>query len=307
MSKINTKRVLVVSGVLLAISAAPSAFAQALKATAGPAMRTTSVVGILPPPPPIPIPPAPTQSPLDSRLYTNYMISNAYTYLNWVECGATLETEGCYASGSLGPFGKIGAMMADQETVNSAAGTITQNIYVVDEATGGGTGVTLYVYQKTDAITATSDTTRIALTNTMSLPLIGGINATTYMAANANCIFIGTNQSASATRIQKSNFGSQQVGGFSPPINVSSITTDRYGNVTVTFGGGSSSGGTGFISFDSHGNSTEDGGGADFMLNATNGVSTGNGNGAIISAATKPDYAQRLHVRLKQPTSQVSH
>lgn len=296
-SKINTKHALIACSLLVAVSATTSTFAQALKITTGPTTRANPI-GILPPPP-LQIPLSPPQ-PLDSGLYTTYTIWNSYTNLNWIVCGSTKQSEGCYDSGSLGPFGKIGAVIAGRETTDYSAGTVTQNIYVVDEASNGGTGVALYVYQKTDVITSSFDTSTTALINAMPLSLTGGTDAITYMAGNDNCLFIGTNKSAYAVKVQKSNFASSMVGGFSPPSDVSSITTDRYGYVTVTFG--SSNASSGFYTFGPSCNLSEDGGGGDFMLNPTNGVSTGS-TGNIISAVVKPNFAARLQVHPKQQTT----
>lgn len=301
MSRINIKYALIASSLLFAINTTPAVFAQAMKTTVGPTI-TSNPIGILPPRPlPIPVPQG-TPQPLDSKLYVTYTIWNSYTNLDWVECGSTTESEGCYDSGRLGPFGKIGAIIEDNESTNYNTGTVTQNLYIVDQATGGGTGVTLYVYQKTDVITQSFDQTSIVLTNTIPLSLTGGIDATTYMAGNENFLFIGTNKSTYALEFQKSNFVSGMVGGFSPPENVSSITTNRYGYVTVTFGNSNAS--SGFYTFDPSGHLAEDGGGDDFMLNTTNGLSTGNSN--IISAATEPNFSARLQVHPRRSTPQVN-
>ena len=91
------------------------------------------------------------------------------------------------------------------------------------------------------------------------------------MAANAKFLFIGTNQSPTALKVQKGTYAITQIGGFSPPINVTSITTNKYGYATVTFGSfnGPSNG---FVVFDPSGNSNEEGGGASFILNTAQAV-----------------------------------
>jgi hypothetical protein len=91
------------------------------------------------------------------------------------------------------------------------------------------------------------------------------------MAANNKFLFIGTNQSPQAVEIQKGTFSITQVGGFSPPINVSAITADQYGYVTITFGS-FSSGDNGFVVLGPKGELEEDGGGASFMLNTVQAV-----------------------------------
>jgi hypothetical protein len=104
----------------------------------------------------------------------------------------------------------------------------------------------------------------VTLTKTADLSLTGGTTALTSMAANSKFLFIGTSQTPYAIMLQKSAFAVAQVGGSSPPINVSAITADAYGYVTITLG--SFSGGeTGFYVFGPTGAFQEDGGGAAFM------------------------------------------
>ncbi|RDD81214.1 hypothetical protein DVJ77_12890 [Dyella tabacisoli] len=196
----------------------------------------------------------------------------------------------------MGPFGRAGALIEGNESVDATTSTVTRNIYVVDEAAGSGAGVTLYVYKKTDVVGPLFDTVTISLTNTITLPLTGGLSAKTYLAADDGFLFIGTNQSPFAVRVQKSNLAISQIGGFSPPINVSSITSNKYGYVTVTFGG--IGGSDGFYVFAPNGNVTEDGGGADFMVSNSTGLSTAN------LAATSAIPAVRMHIQLKDVAPQ---
>jgi hypothetical protein len=112
------------------------------------------------------------------------------------------------------------------------------------------------------------------------------------MAANAGFLFIGTDKSPEAVRVQKSNFAILQVGGFSPPVNVTSITADKYGFVDVTFGG-FLNGENGFVQFGPNGAGVEDGGGAEFLLSTVLGISTKS------LPASEPAPASRLVVRPK--------
>jgi hypothetical protein len=238
---------------------------------------------------------APSTAP-DATLYTSYFSGSGYQNISWVVCGSTTSTEGCYDSGSLGPFGRAGAIIEGNPSANLKTSTVTRYIYVVDIASGsGGNAVTLYVYKKTDSVSSSFDTTTVKLTNTVSLPLTGGSKALCSMAANQGFLFIGTDQSPDAVRVQKSNLSMAQFGGFSPPINVTAITSDKYGYVAVTFGSGTN---TGNIEFGPNGNSVGDGGGAWFMLNTVFGVST--------SSLPASDYlpADRLVVRPKQAQKQ---
>jgi hypothetical protein len=127
--------------------------------------------------------------------------------------------------------------------------------------------------QKTDTISSSFDTVAVTLLRTISLPLTGGSTAVCSMAANAGYLFIGTDQSPQGVEVKKSTGVVTVLGGFSPPINVTSITADQYGYVTVTqgsFGGGEN----GFSVFGPTGGGEADGGGADFMVGTTNAVST---------------------------------
>lgn len=224
-----------------------------------------------------------------SDFYRTYSFWTGYTRVDMVVCGYTRDSEGCYGSAQLGPFGHAGALLGG-EPQTTHGGVTTRNLYIVDEAAGDGTAVTLNVYQETDTVNSPYATISMTLTNTIALPLKGGLGANTYMAGNAGYLFIGTDQSPFAVRVDKTNLSFDEIGGFSPPSNVSSITTDDRGYVTVTFG-------EGFYAYGPDGNLVEDGGGADYMLNTSNGLSTG--NVSTTSMISKP----RLKVRLTHAPS----
>jgi hypothetical protein len=234
-------------------------------------------------------------APIDSTLYTSYFFGSGYQTMTLVVCGSTAQSEGCYGSASLGPFGKAGAMIEGNPTYNLTTNTVTRAIYVVDSASGtSGTGVKLYVYKKTDTITSSFDTISVSLVKSVTLPLTGGATAKCSMAANTGYLCIGTDQSPQGVRVQKSNLSTVLVGGFSPPINVTSITSDKYGYVTVTFGG-FISGEDGNYVFGPNGQSEGDGGGAWFMLSTDSGLSTS----ALPPVSSSVNLAERLQVHPK--------
>jgi hypothetical protein len=205
-------------------------------------------------------------TPPDYTLYTSYYFGAGYQSVNWIVCGSTEQSEGCYGSGSLGTFGDAGALLEGNPSVSG--NTVKRAIYVVDIAAGNsGTGVNLSVYKKTDVVSSSYDTTTVTLEKTVALPLTGGAATICSMAADDAYLFIGTNQSPFAYRVQKNNLSMEQVGGFSPPSNVTSITADKYGYVTVTFGEGE-------YQFGPNGESVGDGGGAWYMLNTSVALST---------------------------------
>jgi hypothetical protein len=207
---------------------------------------------------------------IDATLYTTYSLYNNNQTLDLIVCGSTQQTEGCYGSASLGPFGNVGAMLEGSPSTNGSV--VTRLIYIVDCAAGSSSnGVDLYVYKKTDTVSAGGDTVSVTLAHTVSLPLTGGATAVCSMAANASTLYIGTNQSPQGIEVKKSTLAITKLGGYSPPINVTSITANAYGYVTVTQGNGSD---TAFAVFAPTGGEVEDGGGSDFMLDTMNAVST---------------------------------
>lgn len=206
-------------------------------------------------------------APLDSGLYTNYTIDTALQNLTWIVCGSTQGSSGCYGSGSLGPFGKIGAMIEGYPATQS--NVVTRFIYVEDVA-AGGSGVSLFVYKKIDTITTSGDTISVTLTKTVSLPLTGGSTASGFMAANKSFLFAGTDQSQAAVEVKKSNFSVTSI-SVTSGLNISSITADQYGYVTVTQGT-PTGGATAFGVWGPTGGLVEDGGGTQFMLETINGV-----------------------------------
>jgi hypothetical protein len=201
--------------------------------------------------------------PIDSTLFTNYTAGP--TQISLVVCGSLPQTEGCYGSASLGPFGRVGAMIEGNPAQSVKKGTVTRYIYVVDVTAGSGANeVALYIYKKVDTINESDDTVSVTLFKTVSLPLTGGGATVAYMAANPTFLFIGTNQDELAVEVAKKNLALTQVGEFSG-INISAITADAYGFVTLTWG--SSGGPSGFLSLAPNGSGEEDGGGAPLMLN----------------------------------------
>jgi len=207
-------------------------------------------------------------APIDATLYTTYRLITGDTSLSYSVCGSTQLSEGCYAAGNIGPFGKIGALLEGAASTNLKTNTVTRLIYVLDIAAGtAGNEVVLNVYKKTDTISPTFDTVVVTLSKTLPLALTGGSTALTSMAANNGFIFMGTDQTNFAVRLQKSNYAVTQFGGFSPPLNVTAITSNKYGYITVTFGDHT---GSGFpnatIWFGPDGAGRGDGGGAYYML-----------------------------------------
>jgi hypothetical protein len=208
---------------------------------------------------------------IDSSLFTTYTMDAQRTNLDWVVCGSTQTTSGCYSAGFLGPFGRVGAMIEGLPAQNRTKGTVTRYIYVLDIAYGSsGNGVALYVYKKVDTVTSSDDAVSVTLFQTVSLPLTGGSATVASMAANAAFLYVGTNQDDLAVQMKKNNFAITQFGEVSGPATVTAITADQYGYVTVTWitSGGSNA----FDVIGPNGQAQEGGGGASFMLNTVQAV-----------------------------------
>src|SRR5271163_5333326 len=107
---------------------------------------------------------------IDSTLYTYYNIGTDLTGISLTVCGSLPDSDGCYGSGSMGPFGRVGSMIEGNPAQNVKKGTVTRYIYVVDVASGsGGDGVALYVYKKVDTISGSDDSVAVTLYKTISL------------------------------------------------------------------------------------------------------------------------------------------
>jgi hypothetical protein len=216
--------------------------------------------------------PASASAPPDATLYTTYQTNGATVDLT--VCGSTQQSSGCYGGGILGPFVRLGALIEGNPSVNLSTNTVTRYIYALDVAAGTNSdGVDLYIYKKTDVITATFDNVTVSLFKTVSLPLPGGSSVSASMAANAKFLFIGTNRGAHSVSVQKSNFAIVESGAFSPPIPVTAITADQYGYVTVTFGKFSGFDvNNGSVVYGPDGSVQQSGGGASFTLNTNQAV-----------------------------------
>ena len=215
------------------------------------------------------VPVAPAAAPIDATLYTKYSLDIPHTNVVWSVCGSLPGSSGCYGSGNLGPFGKIGALLEGEPRTDRIAHTVTRAIYVLDVGSGPNQNeVVLYVYTRVDTITSDSDTVTVTLSQTISLPLVGGIltEVRPSMAANKQFLFIGTDQTPDAVQIDKRTFSITQLGGFSPPINPSTMTANQYGYVTLAFGELRLAN-QGFIVCDPNGNVVEQGPGSQLMFN----------------------------------------
>jgi hypothetical protein len=209
-------------------------------------------------------------APIDSMFFTTYTLSG--TNVLWEVC----SSYGCPALGSLGSFGRVGAMLEGNPVQSLKKGTVTRDIYVLDLGYGSsGNEVALYTYQKVDTPTpggGSGDTVTVKLLKTVVLPLTGGSATVASMAANSSFLFIGTNQDQQGVEVKKSNFAVTQFGVTSGQT-VTGMTIDAYGYATVISGSGTS---TGFVILGPNGVMQLEGGGPPsgppFVLNTIQAV-----------------------------------
>jgi hypothetical protein len=201
-------------------------------------------------------------------IYTTYNFYNNNTQINWVTCGATAESSGCFGSGIISGFGNVCSVL---DTIPVTKGEVTkQLLYIFDDSFNGAKTLTLDVYEKTDVTTSSANTTTFKLLKTVPLPAASTAVSKCYVAANANYIVAGTSVSLDAVEISKTSFATSALGGFSPPIPLSSILVDAQGYISVNFNG-SQAGESGFYLIGPNGAGEEDGGGNALVFNTKSG------------------------------------
>jgi len=206
-------------------------------------------------------------TPIDSAFFTVYSFDAQNTTISWVVGSGY----GIDDSGTLGPFGRVAAMIEGNPSQNLKKGTVTRDIYVVDAGYGSnGNEIALYIYQKVDQPAGELDSTTIKLLHTIVLPLTGGKSSSVSMAGNSKFLYIGTNQDEAAVQISKTNPNYQPFVGGVSGSTITSITSDQYGYVTITSGTGGFNGGASVYSPD--GQVQEAMPEAGFVLNTVQGV-----------------------------------
>ena len=218
--------------------------------------------------------PALANTPVDSTLYTTYILGPASQQIGYFVCGSTQESGGCFASGEIGPFGRVGAIIESE--ASESGDVVTRYIYVVDTASGASAdGVTLSVYKKTDTVTASFDTVVVTFVRSAALPLKGGAHANCYVAGSTTYLYVGTDKDPNAVQVSKASLKLTTISsGTSPPATrVLSISATTAEAVTIAFGGDSPSAAS-YVSYNAAGQQFEQGGGYNAYLNSEIGIST---------------------------------
>ena len=218
--------------------------------------------------------PTPAFTPVDSTLFTTYILGPSSQQIAYFVCGSTQESEGCFTSGEIGPFGRVGAIIEGQ--AREIGDVVTRDIYVIDTASGASKdGVTLSVYKKSDTVTASDDTVEVSFVRSVPLPLQGGAHANCYVAGSTTYLYVATDKGPTAVQVEKGGLELTTISYDSLPAvtRVLSISATSAGAVTVAFGGTTPSA-SGYVSYNAAGQQFEQGGGYNAYLNSEIGLST---------------------------------
>jgi hypothetical protein len=221
----------------------------------------------------------------DVNLVTEYSSADG-TGIQWIECGVLANgINGCFSSGTLHGLKKPCSITEGQEAVMNMNGQyITSTpVYVLDAGTKTGDQLTLDVYIETKNVRTNTVSTSFKLTSQVVLPVVAGPTATCAMSANNTALLAGTNVDPHAVKVTLSNLSVFQYGAFSPPINVTAITQNENGYISIQYGGGEDSG---FLLIAPDGSTSEDGGGTPFLINPAETVaisSTGEPSGVRVA------------------------
>lgn len=199
--------------------------------------------------------------PAHAQLFTTYNFSP--TQLNWITCGSIPGSSGCFGAGSVQGFGHLCAVLEDKSKSKSGSYSSKQRIYLMDNNATGKKDVVLHVFEKIIVVSGNSASTAFNKVSDVSLPLTG--SATCQAAANDAVIIAGTTTSTQAAYVVKKTLAASPFGGFSPPADVTAITSDALGYISVNFNGG-------FYLIGPKGEGEEDGGGQAYVIPQDNGL-----------------------------------
>ena len=206
-------------------------------------------------------------------LYAQFGFNQAFTQLTWSVCGSVNGSNGCYGTGTLGGFGRIGALIQGAPTVDATTGLVTRNLYVIDQAVGGGTSTTtqLRVFELDETVAAPNVTVAMKEVKRVSLPMKGGLGTQTWLVGNRNFLIVGNSADGSPYSVAKSGLAvqAQQFNG-----TLEEVTTNGYGFVETDHDTGFNPGEvTMFYTYDANLQPVDSGGGgAGYFLNTEVGL-----------------------------------
>jgi hypothetical protein len=201
---------------------------------------------------------------LDNGLFATFSASP--TSVSFSVCGQTGGSSGCFGGASLSPpFEQACAVL--QGKPRTKGDVMTRDIYVLDKRTSSSAPIMLYVYERSDTIANGFDSVSATLKKTVNLGLTGGTASHCALAGNLDYVYAATSADTVVAGMDKATYAVSDLGGFSPPATVTSITADDRGYVSLHFT-------EGFYVYDPNGNLQEDGGGAADFINQRNGWAT---------------------------------
>jgi hypothetical protein len=247
--------------------------------------------------------PAMANTRVDSTLFTTYTLGRSSQQINYLVCGSTQESSGCFTSGEIGPFGRVGAIIEGK--VRESGDVVTREIYVIDTASGvRANGVTLSVYRKTDTVTATDDTVEVSLVRSVPLPLKGGAHANCYVAGSTSYLYVATDKGPTAVQVAKGSLELTEISSATIPAatRVLSISATTAEAVTIAFGGETPSAAN-YVSYNAAGEQFEQGGGYNAYLNREIGLSTFELPAPTALAGVAPNATTRYPAVSPPPTT----
>lgn len=165
----------------------------------------------------------------DSGLFTYYSTIDS-TELNWVTCGTLPSATECYGAGHLSPFINACAIVQSVPAVLDAF-TVVRYIYVLDSGSSAD-GASLVTFKRTDTVDDYHDTISVTKEATVPLPnIVAGTGATCLMVQGLTNVYVGTTQSATAVRINRTTYDVTTLGTGNGTLT--SMTTDSYWFVTI--------------------------------------------------------------------------
>lgn len=171
---------------------------------------------------------AQTRNP-DSGLFTYYSTIDS-TVLNWVTCGTLPSATECYGAGHLGPFINACAIVQSVPAILDAF-TVVRYIYVLDSGSSAD-GASLVAFKRTDTVDDHFDMISVTKEATVPIPMIvAGTGANCLMVQNPTNVYVGTTQSATAVRVNKTTYDVTTLGIGNGTLT--SMTADSYGYVTI--------------------------------------------------------------------------
>lgn len=169
---------------------------------------------------------------LDDNLYTDYSMGPEFVSL--ISCGQLVNAHGCFGGSDISPpFEQACAVVEDPPVYKK--NKVMRTIYILDSRNSSKDPMLLYIYARTDTITANDDTVDVEYQQRIFLGNTGGFGSKCRMVNSPNFVYVGTNKSKTAIQFNKSN---QTMVNIGKAGGVVSITADNRGYVAVTSGDG---------------------------------------------------------------------